>query len=88
MDRREASRYRDDPRVKWATDGWPPDVPAMVNADRLDDNGAHIVQQMGGGGWSTKLACHDVGTDGDRSAIVDTMDQAIANRIDEGRGSG
>lgn len=85
---RRGSRYADDPRVKWAGEGWPPDVPAILHPDRLPDDGAHIVQQGRDGGWSTKLAVHDVGNDGDRSGRFDTMDEAIANRLEGGRGRG
>jgi hypothetical protein len=82
------SRYAGDARVNWAGDGWPPDVPALLNPDRIPDDGAHIVQQMRGGGWTTKLAVHDVDNDGDRSARFDTMDEAIADRFEGGRGRG
>lgn len=69
--------FEGDPRVTYTdpADGSPPDVPALIYPDRIPDNGAYVVVDVGNG-FITELAVHNF--DGRRrSSPYPSCDEAI-----------
>jgi hypothetical protein len=54
-----ASAYLDDPHVTWASEGWPPDVPALIRDPSGDPDNNRVVLARPAGGFEVRGATND-----------------------------